>query len=260
MAVIGAIKQGKSTLINSILDYKINNETGKYPDGAAIVEESGSTTKIRAPYSNPLLEGIVVWDMPGIDGFSHKMDEYLDDFEINSDKFDFFVVVISGEITTDATYLIRELYKRQMPFYLVRTHVDETIRKGKRLMKEERDVLNGVQGELHQQLHLVGQSFEPINGSVTIKYQLFLVGGLERDRYDMKKLLEDIEIDLPQKTRQILLRKIQQCWRIILRSKREQIQKDSERAIKSCAMKQASLFGGKARRLCTLRSAMASHF
>ncbi|XP_075256603.1 T-cell-specific guanine nucleotide triphosphate-binding protein 2-like [Convolutriloba macropyga] len=197
VAVIGAIKQGKSTLINTILDYKINNKTGKYPEVAAIVKESGSTTQTPAPYSNPLLEGIVVWDMPGIDGFCHKMDEYLDKFEINSDKFDFFVVVISGEITTDAGHLIRELYKREMPFYLVRTHVDETIRKGQRLRKEERDVFNGVRDELHQQLHLLGQSFEPINGSVNIKYELYLVDGLERDRYDMKKLLEDIKNDLP---------------------------------------------------------------
>ena len=52
IAVCGQVKQGKSTLVNTLLGFELDSE-GQYPPGAAPVSESGTITQEPTQYRNP---------------------------------------------------------------------------------------------------------------------------------------------------------------------------------------------------------------
>ncbi|XP_075256857.1 T-cell-specific guanine nucleotide triphosphate-binding protein 2-like isoform X2 [Convolutriloba macropyga] len=246
IAVIGSIKQGKSTLINTLLNYTVD-ENGNYPEYAAKVEESGLTTKEPRAYTSQQLKGVKLWDMPGIDGFCNDIDNYFEKFEISSNKFDFFVVVIAGEITTDAAYIFKELYTRKMQFYIVRTHADSTVSNGRRLSRQEVDVVRNVRVKLGNQIaDLVRSWFTNGNENYTsLGYELYLVDACEQHVYDMDKLLKTIENNLIEKTQTNIQQKLNVAWEKILKATMKQLRNESESVINSCAKNDTIPFKAK---------------
>ena len=199
-------KQGKSTLINTLLGFEID-ANGNYPPGAAAVDEAGVCTTEPEPFRNPNNENIVYWDLPGVDGSKFKLAEY---FELigawhrylNPDGerlYDYLLIVISDVLGNDAARLVEMGMEFGIKWYLVRTHIDLTIMKGKRMRKKPEEIVKTVRQRLVDQL-------KDKKMTELIHFKLYLVDATSHEEYELPKLMKDLAKDCQREKRLLLLK------------------------------------------------------
>ena len=118
IAIIGPSRQGKSSFINALIGKEI-----------AEVGVLGPTTMKVQKIENPDFPNFVFWDLPGIDGDKFKRETYFKDIELDEHEYDLYIIVTKEMLGDSEFFVAAELAARGKLFYLVRTHVDETVAK-----------------------------------------------------------------------------------------------------------------------------------
>jgi len=115
VAVIGNSGVGKSSFINAVRGLSPQD------DGAAAVGITEGTTDLCSyPHpNNPMLQ---LWDLPGVGTDRFPREKYLD--EIVVDRYDFFLLLTATRFTTNDTWLVNEIRKRNKTCFFVRTKIE----------------------------------------------------------------------------------------------------------------------------------------
>ena len=183
IAVVGQARQGKSALINALLGSEI----------AEVREDGVCTTEVTA-YPHPMSENIVFWDVPGIDGTRHRIETYFDTINYAQNDYDFFIIVTRDVFSDNALKIAekvnRELNKR---FYLVRTHVDESIKKMFKLDKSRTITAKKAVSSIRRKIEKEMET----NTFKSCIFKLYLVNNYDPSKYDFPKLQKDICKDAP---------------------------------------------------------------
>ena len=234
VGVIGQAKAGKSTLINTLLGYEID-ENGDLPEGAAEVDEAGVCTTKPRDFQHPENERIKIWDLPGVDGSEFLLHRYWQtirakDLALNPKgdiEYDFFIIALSDVITTDANRLIAGAKKMKIKWYIVRTHIDETVRKGKKQKKQEQNIIDATRRNLITQLK--EKCLE--EGS---DFNLYLVDGTERGKFEMPKLRDDLLTDCPEAKKLVLLKHAKENGKVVAKAKLSALQSRIPKVAAAC--------------------------
>ena len=206
---------------------------------------------------------VTIWDMPGIDGFDHKISEYVTKNNLDSNKFQFVLIVFSQELGTDASYLVREFLDRKVFFYLIRTHINITIMKGQKLRKSETEVLEKVKATTKNQLSNL-QTRDLSGYHRTLEdgkdYQFYMVDASDRTRFDFAGLLNDIEINLHIDSRKQMAEKVNLIWQNIVKERIDSLNEKSSEIISNCAAADTVPFKSKSIKLIQLTIKMLQTF
>ncbi|XP_074548525.1 interferon-inducible GTPase 5-like [Halichoeres trimaculatus] len=179
IAVTGETGSGKSTLINAI------RRVGKNDERAAPIGEEETTMEV-TPYPHPNFPNVTFWDLPGIGTMNFPAAKYLKLVEF--ERFDFFII-ISDRFRENDVKLAKEIQKKKMKFYFVRSKIDDNIRDKRTSQREfnEERTLTQIRETCIQSLQ--DQGFE--------SPQVFLVSSRELHLYDFPLLAETLERELP---------------------------------------------------------------
>ncbi|XP_075257092.1 uncharacterized protein LOC142349430 isoform X2 [Convolutriloba macropyga] len=201
--------------------------------------------------------------MPGIDGFDHKISEYVTKNNLDSNKFQFVLIVFSQELGTDASYLVREFLDRKVFFYLIRTHIDITIMKGQKLRKSETEVLEKVKDTTRNQLSNI-QTRDLSGYHRTLEdrkdYRFYMVDASDRTRFDFAGLLNDIKINLHIDSRKQMAEKVNLIWQKIVKERVDSLNKESSKIISNCAAADTVPFKSKSIKLLQFTLKMLQTF
>ncbi|XP_074548515.1 interferon-inducible GTPase 5-like [Halichoeres trimaculatus] len=179
IAVTGDTGSGKSTFVNTIRGVGDDAE-GAAPTG--VVE----TTKEVTHYPHPNFPKVIFWDVPGIGTMNFPAEKYLELVEF--ERFDFFII-ISDRFRENDVKLAKEIQKKKMKFYFVRSKIDNNVRDKRRSQREfsEERTLTQIRKTCIQSLQ--DQGFE--------SPQVFLVSSFDLHLYDFPLLAETLERELP---------------------------------------------------------------
>ena len=178
IAVIGQARQGKSSLINANVGKKV-----------AKVRATGvCTTDIRS-FPHPRNPNIILWDVPGVDAVKFPREAYFEKIGYYKNDYDFFLIVTKDIFSSDAKYVADEVQKNNKRFYLIRTHIDDSIEKQMKDKDddeslEEEDIVADVRKNVKTELETF--AFD------TSKFKVYLVNNRNPLEYDFPKLKEDI--------------------------------------------------------------------
>ena len=178
IAFIGQARQGKSSLINANIGRKV----------AKVRAPGICTTDIRS-FAHPKNPNIIMWDVPGVDAVKFPRDQYFDKIGYNVNNYDFFLIVTKDIFSSDAKYVADLVQENNKRFYLVRTHIDDTIEKqlddkdDDEFLSEE-DIVADVRKNIQYELETF--AFD------TNKFKVYLVNNKNSLEFDFPKLKEDI--------------------------------------------------------------------
>lgn len=165
-AVIGQSGSGKSTLINAIFGEKI------CPTGV-----TETTLEKKGPFQK---DGLAFFDLPGCGTEKFPRDTYSEVMKLNT--FDCLILVTANRFYENDIFLIQEANKFEIPIFIVRTKIDQSISDGKHdfPIKEEKDVINIC-------FHEIESSIKDLSTN-----GIFLVSSRKPGEFDLPKLLEKI--------------------------------------------------------------------
>ena len=234
VGVIGQAKVGKSTLINTLLGYEYD-EDGNLPSGAAAVNEAGVCTTEPRPFEHPENKRIKIWDLPGVDGSNFLLRNYWQkirakDSQLNPEgdiKYDFFIIALNNVIGTDASSLIEGAKTMKIKWYIVRTQIDVTIEFAKKRKRNEQKTIDETRGNLIIQLK--EKCLE--EGS---DFNLYLVDGTERGKFEMPKLRDDLLTDCPEAKKLVLLRHAKENGKVVAMAKLTALQSRIPKVASAC--------------------------
>lgn len=154
---IGESGSGKTTLINTL--------RGLYPNDKGAGEIGiKETTSNPSPYLHPENSNIILWDLPGVNTPRYPLSTYLDEITIihgdlrtregfqflnEAIKYDCFVICCTNRFHDTDLQLAKQLAKRNIRYYFVRTKIDEAFRNyetkiDRRLLPKDEDEVISV--------------------------------------------------------------------------------------------------------------------
>ncbi|RXN10219.1 interferon-inducible GTPase 1-like protein [Labeo rohita] len=175
IAVTGESGAGKSSLINALLGLN-PDDTGAAQTG--VVE----TTKEATKYQHPNLPHIRLWDLPGMGTPSFTSKSYVK--TVNFDLYDMFMLVISERVRENNVLLIDEIEQRKKPFYLIRTKIDNDVRRKKSKYAKMRA------------LDQMRQDCEKNLKEKNLDRHVFLVSAHDTEDYEFQKLMHTFTDDV----------------------------------------------------------------
>ena len=209
IAVIGQAKVGKSSLINAFMGEKV-----------AEFSALGVTTREVQRFPHPSNSNIILWDVPGIDAVDHRREVYFDSIGYKDHPYDFFLIVTNNIFSSDAKFLAELVQKENKKFYLVRTHIDCSIKaelKHNKDMTDEKVTLI-VRQNLVAELGKMGFDTEQI--------KVYLVNCEKPDQHDFPSLQQDICKDsVSERKKEALLLTIRACGKQMIDLKYEMFKK-----------------------------------
>jgi len=171
IAVVGNSGVGKSLLINRLRKLRPQAE------GWAAVGVN-ETTRVPTMYPYPNQPDVRLWDLPGAGTAAVPAETYLQDMGLR--YFDRVVVVTAGRFTEMEVALRAELERHIVPFYMVRTKVDQDVMNNKEdNFAEKNETLTQIRDDL-EKTHKVETT------------SLYLVSSRDPDEFDMPRLLADL--------------------------------------------------------------------
>ncbi|XP_063728692.1 interferon-inducible GTPase 5-like [Symsagittifera roscoffensis] len=174
IAVIGQARQGKSSLINAFMGEKV-----------AEVSALGVTTTDVRPFPHPSNSNIILWDVPGVDAVNHQRDVYIDSIGYKEHPYDFFLIVTKDIFSSDAKFVAELVQKENKKFYLVRTHIDHSIRDEKEDNEDmsEEEVVAKIRKNLQTEIERLGFDTE---------HKVYIVNCRRPKQLDFPRLQRDI--------------------------------------------------------------------
>ncbi|XP_073714539.1 interferon-inducible GTPase 5-like [Misgurnus anguillicaudatus] len=221
IAVTGESGSGKSTFVNAF------RGLGDEDEGSA---ETGvvETTMEPKAYHHPKYQNVNLWDLPGIGTPNFKADEYLK--QVQFERYDFFIIIASERFRECHIQLAKEIMRMEKKFYFVRSKIDQDINnerhksnfnQKKILDKISKNCINGLKG--------IGGMDDPV---------VFLISGHELSKYDFNLLQEQMEKELPQHKRHVLI--------LSLPNITLEVNEKKKKALKKHILKVALVSGGAA--------------
>eukprot|EP01006_Ploeotia_vitrea_P011487 TRINITY_DN3057_c0_g1_i1.p1 TRINITY_DN3057_c0_g1~~TRINITY_DN3057_c0_g1_i1.p1 ORF type:complete len:337 (-),score=40.51 TRINITY_DN3057_c0_g1_i1:60-1070(-) len=120
---VGDAGTGKSSLINLVLGV----DEGSPEAAATGVTE---TTQKATPYDCPGLVNTKLWDLPGLGTPNHPRRTYLKECGLR--YFDAVGVLVGDRWSENVDFLLKELNKFKVPYFLIRSKLDSAIQANKR--------------------------------------------------------------------------------------------------------------------------------
>ena len=191
IAVVGQSRIGKSSFINAILGAPVAN-VGHLEDCTTEVTE----------YSVPHNPNIKIFDSPGISPTECSREQFAEKIQLDSNLYDAFFIVIKDTFSEDAEFVRKKVAEKGRPFFVVRTHADDTAKKfyntnESREATDER-VSERIRNYLKTQIAKLGGDSEGTN--------IYIVDNYNTSQFDFPKLMEDLSRNLPEvKAQQFLL-------------------------------------------------------
>mmetsp|Transcript_48169 Transcript_48169/g.105042 ORF Transcript_48169/g.105042 Transcript_48169/m.105042 type:complete len:469 (+) Transcript_48169:51-1457(+) len=171
LAVVGNSGVGKSLLINRLRRLRPQAE------GWAAVGVN-ETTREPTMYPYPNQPNVRLWDLPGAGTAAVPAETYLQDMGLR--YFDRVVVVSAGRFTEMEAVLRGELERHSVPYYMVRTKVDQDIANNKEdNFVERQETLKQIRDDLENTHKVETKS-------------LYLVSSRDPEDYDLPRLLADL--------------------------------------------------------------------
>eukprot|EP00434_Breviolum_minutum_P003416 symbB.v1.2.003006.t1/scaffold113.1/size324549/4 len=191
LAVVGNSGVGKSLLINRLRRLRPQaegwaavgvNETTREPSMYPYPNQSASQTPVITSSvmccRDTLRPKVRLWDLPGAGTSAVPAETYLQDMGLR--YFDRVVVVSAGRFTEMEVALRAELDRHSVPYYMVRTKVDQDIANNKEdNFVEKQETLKQIREDLEKKHNVDTNS-------------LYLVSSRDPDDYDFPRLLADL--------------------------------------------------------------------
>ncbi|XP_042559306.1 interferon-inducible GTPase 5-like [Clupea harengus] len=191
IAVTGETGVGKSSFVNAIRGLK-KKDVGAAPIGFT------ETTIEPTMYPHPTMPNVNFWDLPGIGGPTFKAKTYMKD--VKYQNYDFFIIVSASRFKENDMKLAEEIKKKKKNFYFVRTKIDFDVSREKEdgASKEENKIieeatLKKIRKDCLDNLRTLGPP------------PVFLITSDDLEMFDFKKLVNDLERDLPDNKRNALV-------------------------------------------------------
>ena len=208
VAVTGSSGQGKSSLVNAILN--ISNDTARR--AAVGVKE---TTKEVKQYKSPDNENVVFWDLPGVGTDLFPRETYLRD--VNFERYDFFIVVSELRFTEEDKWLVEQIIKqKKAKFFFVRSKIDSDVKNDKRTHPRKHNqaaMLTKIRADIKQNL-----------GSLYSPDDVFLVSSAMRNEFDFENMTNSLIERLPELKGQSLIMSLQNITDSIIEKKKKFVQ------------------------------------
>ncbi|CAE8726526.1 unnamed protein product [Polarella glacialis] len=171
VAVVGNSGVGKSLLINKLRKLRPHAE-GWAPVGV------NETTMRPQMYPFPNQHSVRLWDLPGAGTTAVPAATYLQDMGLR--YFDRVIVVTAGRFTEMEVALRAELESHCVPYYLVRTKVDQ-------------DIWNNREDNFADQPKTLQIIREDLEQKHSVKsHCLYLVSSRDPEEFDMPRLMADL--------------------------------------------------------------------
>lgn len=182
IAVIGERGVGKTTLVDALRSYEKQYSESDLPTFFS----GGTGTSEPTGHVYPTFPNVILWDLPGYSP-SVQPAAYLKD--INFQNYNILLLCVAGPVTENHLQLLKAIKQKGKSWYVVRSQVDLTLHTCKRRLRA-RYTLEDTLQELHkactQALEKAGLGSD----------RVFLVSGLEHDKYEFAKLEDALERDI----------------------------------------------------------------
>ncbi|XP_073714537.1 interferon-inducible GTPase 5 [Misgurnus anguillicaudatus] len=220
IAVTGLFGSGKSTFVNAFRGLGDEDEDSAE---TGVVE----TTMEPKAYHHPKYQNVKLWDLPGVGTPNFEVDEYLK--QVQFERYDFFIIIASERFRECHIQLAKEIMRMEKKFYFVRSKIDQDINneRHKRNFDQKR-ILDKIRENCVDALKGIGMDDPAI----------FLISGHDLSKYDFNLLQEQMEKELPQHKRHVLILTL---LNIIL-----EINERKKEALKKNIVKVALVSGGAA--------------
>nr|XP_055075503.1 interferon-inducible GTPase 5-like [Misgurnus anguillicaudatus] len=208
IAVTGPSGSGKSTFVNAFRGLGDEDE-----DSAETVVVE--TTMEPKAYHHPKYQNVKLWDLPGIGTPNFKADEYLK--QVQFERYDFFIIIASERFRECHIQLAKEIVRMGKKFYFVRSKIDQDINneKHKRNFDQKR-ILDKIRENCINALKGIGMDDPAI----------FLISGHDLSKYDFNLLQEQMEKELPQHKRHVLILTLPNITLEVNEKKKEALKKN----------------------------------
>ena len=182
VGIVGETKNGLSSLANALMGYEFD-EDGVLPSEAAKIDDE-NPPKEPCLFLLPEDEKIGLWDLPAI-GMNHSLEDYTCLMNKLAENINLIIIVFRDVVSTVVRSLIEDAMARQMPFVLVRTHVDETIMKAAKRKAPESEVVATIKKNTLNDLSSI-DGLEPEN------VDLYLVDCYQWESHDLGPLKKSL--------------------------------------------------------------------
>ncbi|XP_073714540.1 interferon-inducible GTPase 5-like isoform X1 [Misgurnus anguillicaudatus] len=188
IAVTGESGSGKSTFVNAFRGLGDEDEDSAE---TGVVE----TTMEPKAYHHPKYQNVKLWDLPGIGTPNFKADEYLK--QVQFERYDFFIIIASERFRECHIQLAKEIMRMEKKFYFVRSKIDQDINNERHKRNfDQKKILDQIRENCINGLKAIGGMDDPV---------VFLISGRELSKYDFNLLQEQMENELPQHKRHVLI-------------------------------------------------------
>lgn len=182
IAVIGERGVGKTTLVDALRSYEKQYSESDLPTFFS----GGTGTSEPTGHVYPTFPNVILWDLPGYSP-SVQPAAYLKD--INFQNYNILLLCVAGPVTENHLQLLKAIKQKGKSWYVVRSQVDLTLHTCKRRLRARytlEDTLQELRKACTQALEKAGLGSD----------RVFLVSGLEHDKYEFAKLEDALERDI----------------------------------------------------------------
>ncbi|XP_054854914.1 interferon-inducible GTPase 5-like [Eublepharis macularius] len=179
VGVLGPRGAGVSTLVQAVLD-----KPRRVTDPRAYFRETPEPTKQLVAHIHPVYPNLTLCDLPGFE-VSEKPATYLKRLGDLS-KYNCFVVVVSTTLGDTHLQVLKDLRQKGKTLFLVRTKVDLDLHTAERRLRFKfncGEQLGQIRKELTETLAKNGMDTK----------RVFLVSGLETERYEFTRFEDSLE-------------------------------------------------------------------
>mmetsp|Transcript_78799 Transcript_78799/g.255296 ORF Transcript_78799/g.255296 Transcript_78799/m.255296 type:complete len:289 (-) Transcript_78799:457-1323(-) len=167
VAVAGNSGAGKSSFINAVRRCRPRDV------GAARVGVNETTTMPTA-YEFPGFPRARLWDLPGAGTELFPRDTYIENIGLR--HFDIVIVISSQRFTETEVAISNELQRLRIPYFMVRSKVDIDVSNN----------INDLGSSPEETLRVIREDMMRLGVA-----KPYLISSRQRERYDMKSLLQD---------------------------------------------------------------------
>ncbi|XP_069496981.1 interferon-inducible GTPase 5-like [Ambystoma mexicanum] len=182
IAVIGEQEVGKTTLIDALRGHEVVYIESHLPSFfSSSIETSGPKGHVYPTFPNT-----VIWDLPAYSP-TEKPAVYLD--SINFHNYNILMLCVASSLTESDLQLLKTIKQKGKGWYVVRTKVDlavHTCKRRKRTRYCLRDTLEELRKGCTEGLEKAGLGSDKV----------FLVSGLELEKYDFAMLDDALESEI----------------------------------------------------------------
>ena len=189
IAVIGQNGDGKSSFINKVLG-----------EDVAQVSFTEKSEERFEEYLSPLNDSIKFYEIPAITGLEFNRDNFFEKANFPANRYDYVFFITKDKRSSDDYFLLQELQKRQFPFSILRTHIDEVVDKARNRAQgsnvEENMVLEQTRQTMKDKMESRGVNSEAV--------EIHLIDNSVPSNFDFQAAIRQMQDSLPDQKAQLM--------------------------------------------------------